>query len=172
MWGALFFYLAVYVQGEFIMFLKKVAALVLGAFVMFGCADDQNKVDEPVVTDNMGAASVDGNYTPGTVYFAFDDYSLNADAEAELNNFASYLSTNASVQVQVEGHCDERGTIEYNLALGEKRAQAIKNYLVNLGVDGSRVMTISYGEEKPVAEGHDEDSWSKNRRAEFILHSN
>jgi peptidoglycan-associated lipoprotein len=155
------------------MFLKKAAALVLGAFVMFGCSEDPKNMEEPVVTtEDSAPASFDENYTPGTIYFAFDDHNLTADAETELNNFANYLATNPGVQVQVEGHCDERGTIEYNLALGEKRAQSVKNYLSNLGVDSSRVMTISYGEEKPVSEGHDEDSWSRNRRAEFVLNSN
>lgn len=158
------------------MFFRKTAAILISTFVMFGCADDQQVSQEAVTAEEgsgLEAQSLDDSpYTPGTIYFAFDDYSLNADAETELNNFASYLNSNAAVQVQVEGHCDERGTIEYNLALGEKRSQAIKNYLVNLGVEDSRVMTISYGEEKPVADGHDESSWAKNRRAEFIMLSN
>ena len=156
------------------MFLKKAAALVLGAFVMFGCSEDPKTMEEPVVssTEDAAPASFDENYTPGTIYFAFDDYTYFADAETELSTFANYLATNPGVQVQIEGHCDERGTIEYNLALGERRAQAVKNYLSNLGVDSSRIMTISYGEEKPVSEGHDEDAWSRNRRAEFILSSN
>ena len=155
------------------MFLKKAAAVLLSVFVLVGCADDQET--ENVVETTPDTAAVDmgamESYTPGTIYFAFDDYTLNVEGETELNNFANYLSTNSTVQVQVEGHCDERGTIEYNLALGERRAQAIKNYLVNLGVEDSRVMTISYGEEKPVADGHDEDAWSRNRRAEFIMTS-
>ena len=71
--------------------------------------------------------------------------------------------------MQVEGHCDERGTVEYNLALGERRAQSVKSYLVNLGVTDARLSTISYGEEKPASEGHDEGAWVKNRRAAFVL---
>lgn len=159
------------------MFLKKAAALVLSSLVLFGCADDEAQMTDPVVaetptTTDMGASSLNDSYTPSTIYFAFDDYSLNAEAESELARFADYLQSNPGVQVQVEGHCDERGTIEYNLALGERRAQAVKSYLANLGVDGSRVMTISYGEEKSVADGHDEGAWSKNRRAEFVVNSN
>jgi peptidoglycan-associated lipoprotein len=77
-------------------------------------------------------------------------------------------STQGAV-VQVEGHCDERGSIEYNLALGERRAQSVKNYLTQLGIEASRLSTISYGEEKPAVDGHDEAAWEKNRRAEFTL---
>jgi len=156
------------------MLLKKVAALALSSLVLFGCADEE-PAKEPVVADtptSMTTASVDGNYQTPVIYFAFDDYSLNADAENDLSNFANYLASNSSAQVKVEGHCDERGTIEYNLALGEKRAQAIKDYLVNLGVEDARVTTISFGEENPAAEGHDEEAWSRNRRAQFTLYAN
>jgi peptidoglycan-associated lipoprotein len=103
------------------------------------------------------------------VYFAFDDYTLNQEAQGKLSSFADYLKTNKSAAVQVEGHCDERGSIEYNLALGERRAQAVKTYLAKLGVESARLSTISYGEEKPKADGHDESAWGQNRRAEFVM---
>lgn len=162
------------------MFLKKAATLVfLSSLAFIGCTDEQEQpIEEPVAVDpappapDLSANAVTDSYTPSTIYFAFDDYTLNAEAESELSRFADYLNSNPGVQVQVEGHCDERGTIEYNLALGERRAQAVKNYLSNLGVDGTRIMTISYGEERNVAEGHDEDAWSRNRRAEFIINAN
>ena len=81
---------------------------------------------------------------------------------------ADYLKQSQS-SIQIEGHCDERGTIEYNLALGERRAQSVKNFLVSMAVDRSKVTTISYGEERPAAEGHKEAAWKMNRRAEFIF---
>ena len=82
---------------------------------------------------------------------------------------ADYLRNNAAAVVQIEGHTDERGSIEYNLALGQRRAQSVKNYLVELGIDPSRLPTMSYGEERPAMEGSDEAAWEKNRRAEFVL---
>ena len=81
----------------------------------------------------------------------------------------TYLKQNTGAVVQVEGHCDERGSIEYNLALGQRRAASVKRLPFQMGVDGNRVTTISYGEERPAVEGHNEDAWSKNRRAEFVL---
>lgn len=104
-----------------------------------------------------------------TVYFAFNSASLNSSTRAALQSNAEFLKKNEDVQVQVEGHCDERGGVQYNLALGEKRAQAVKQYLVSMGVSSSRVTTISFGKERPIAFGHDEESWSKNRRANFVV---
>ncbi len=104
-----------------------------------------------------------------TVYFAFDAANLDSSAKATLKANSEFLKANTSVDVQVAGHCDERGGIQYNLALGEKRAKAVKDYLVAMGVAKNRIATVSYGKEKPLAFGHDEDSWSKNRRANFIV---
>lgn len=100
-----------------------------------------------------------------TVYYGYDSSALTSEATAVLGKQASYLKDNASVSVIVEGHADERGTREYNLALGERRANAAKQFLVNAGVDAGRVSTISYGKERPVAPGSDEASWALNRRA-------
>ena len=109
-------------------------------------------------------------YQPGqSVYFAYDDYQVTPEGEQELTQLAQYLQENATIQLQVEGHADERGTVEYNLALGERRALAVKNFLVNLGVDEGRISTISYGEEKPEVSGNDEYAWSQNRRAAFTV---
>jgi len=102
-----------------------------------------------------------------TVYFDFDKADLTPKARADLEYNAQKLNEHKSVRVLIEGHCDERGTIEYNLALGERRALAVRNYLINLGVDANRLATISYGEEKPVDNRHNEEAWAKNRRAEF-----
>ena len=98
------------------------------------------------------------------VFFDFDKYNLKADARETLGKQAAWLKKYPSVTVEVEGHCDERGTREYNLALGERRANAAKDYLVALGIDPNRVSTISYGKERPVALGHNEVAWGQNRR--------
>jgi len=104
-----------------------------------------------------------------TVFFAFDSSTLDSSAKSTMKGNAEFLKTNASVDIQVEGHCDERGGRQYNLALGERRAKAIRDYLVALGVTSKRLSVISYGNERPVAEGHDESSWGKNRRANFVV---
>ena len=101
------------------------------------------------------------------IYFDFDKFTLSAEARKTLADNAEYLKANSGTQVVIEGHCDERGSDEYNLALGESRALAAKNYLVSLGINGSRLSVISYGEEKPAAMGSNEEAWAKNRRAEF-----
>lgn len=103
------------------------------------------------------------------VYFALDSYELSADARTQLEGSARVLKTNASWQVTVEGHCDERGTAEYNLSLGERRALAAKAYLVSLGVAPDRLRTVSYGKEFPFDPGHDDAAWAKNRRAHFVI---
>jgi peptidoglycan-associated lipoprotein len=162
------------------MLLKKtkhvlaVATLLLG-FGSFGCTDDA-KPEEPVQPTAQAEAAKAPEpaapaevFAPKTVFFAFDDYSLNGDAQSNLQGLADHLKKTQNAVVQIEGHCDERGSVEYNLALGERRAQSVKNYLVQLGVEGGRLSTISYGEEKPSSDGHDEAAWAKNRRAEFTL---
>lgn len=103
------------------------------------------------------------------VYFDFDKSDLRPDARATLEKNAEWIKNNPGVKIQIEGHCDERGTEEYNLALGERRANAVKNYLVSLGVDPDRLYTISYGEELPADPGHNEEAWAKNRRAHFLV---
>lgn len=99
------------------------------------------------------------------VFFAFDKFDLSGDAQATLKKQAAWLQKYPNVTITVEGHCDERGTREYNLALGERRANAVKDYLSALGIARTRVNTISYGKERPVALGHDEAAWAQNRRA-------
>jgi peptidoglycan-associated lipoprotein len=102
------------------------------------------------------------------IYFDFDAYNLREDARRDLDYNAEILKQNPNATLVIEGHCDERGTNEYNLGLGERRAQAAKDYLTRLGVDASSLSIISYGEERPSAMGHDEADWAKNRRAEFV----
>jgi len=101
------------------------------------------------------------------VYFDYDSFALRPDALRTLSENADKIKQVPNVLIQIEGHCDERGTQEYNLALGERRALAVREHLIKLGVSGDRMVTISYGEERPAVEGHDESAWCKNRRSEF-----
>lgn len=103
------------------------------------------------------------------IYFDFDKSEIKPEAKAVLEKKAAWLRTNSSYKVKIEGHCDERGTAEYNLALGDRRAKAAQKYLNALGISMDRMSTISYGEEKPVCTEKNERCWSKNRRAEFKL---
>lgn len=103
------------------------------------------------------------------IYFDFDSAALSAMAQATLKNKAAWLKENAGAMVTIEGHCDERGTNEYNLALGESRAQSARAYLVDLGISASRLSTISYGEERPLDNRSTEEAWAKNRRGQFKL---
>jgi peptidoglycan-associated lipoprotein len=113
---------------------------------------------------NAGEASTDLK----TVQFAFDSYALDGTARGVLKTNAKWLKDNGAATVQIEGHCDERGTTEYNLALGERRANAARTYLQKLGIDKSRISVISYGKERPVDPGHDESAWARNRRDAFV----
>jgi len=105
------------------------------------------------------------------IFFAYDQSLLSEEAQRILKKNAEWLRVRPEAQILIEGHCDERGTVEYNLALGERRAQSVKDYLVNLGISKDRLLTISYGKEKPFAFGHTEEAWAQNRRAHFLLRS-
>ena len=102
-------------------------------------------------------------------FFGYDESALSSDAQAALNASATWLKDHPEYNILVEGHCDERGTEQYNLALGDRRANIAKQYLQTLGVDGSRIRTVSYGEERPFDAGHDESAMAKNRRAHLVI---
>lgn len=102
------------------------------------------------------------------VFFDYDKYNIRGDQLTVLNQNAKLLVEQSGERMVLEGHCDERGTVEYNLALGERRANAVRAFLIEYGVDASRLSTISYGEEKPFADGHEESAWSQNRRVHFL----
>jgi peptidoglycan-associated lipoprotein len=104
-------------------------------------------------------------------FYNYDEATLDEAAQAALTSSANWLkgSQGAGYSLLIEGHCDERGTEQYNLALGDRRANSAKDYLVTLGVDAGRIRTVSYGEERPFEEGHDESSWSQNRRSHLVL---
>ena len=103
------------------------------------------------------------------IHFDFDKYDVRPEDAGILKENAAWLIKSPRVKIQIEGHCDERGTGAYNLALGERRANSTKNYLLTLGLSGDRISTISYGKERPLDPGHNEEAWSKNRRAHFII---
>lgn len=166
----------------------KIALVVLCLFgALFGCAKTKPAV-EPMQPE-VGQADMSQQAVPQAadtsamqeekiptheqmagmqrIHFDFDQFTLSADARRILGDNAQYLNANSDVQVVIEGHCDERGSDEYNLALGESRALAAKNYLVSMGVSVKRLSVISYGEEKPLVDATNEEAWAQNRRAEF-----
>lgn len=102
-------------------------------------------------------------------YFDYDRNALTGDAQQALNDSAQWLRAHGDITVVLEGHCDERGTEQYNLGLGDRRANTAREYLVAQGVDAGRIKTVSYGEERPFEDGHAEEAWAKNRRAHFVL---
>lgn len=167
-------------------------ALALGlSLAVGGCAKkaavdttaDPTKGGGTTGGQNNGSTDGTGTKTPGgsegsdpgeqfglkDVFFDYDDATLSADGRDILANNASILNESTALKVLIEGHCDERGTVEYNLALGQRRADAARNYLVNSGVDGMRLTARSLGEERPFTFGTDESAWSQNRRAHFVV---
>ncbi|NKB25095.1 MAG: OmpA family protein [Kiritimatiellae bacterium] len=132
-----------------------------------------------VVIDDLDAFPLDdrididgvseGESSFDTVYFGYDSAQIQPSERSKIESVAEHLNQNRSGGIAVEGHSDERGSREYNLALGERRALAVRAYLIGLGVDGSRIQTKSMGEEDPVSFGHDEESWGANRRSEFVI---
>lgn len=158
-------------------------ALLTFALLISGCG--KKPAVEPEMGDRGtgttgGSTGGDGNTGAGedvgseqllnfvTIYFDFDKYNLREDAKSGLKNNYEVLRAKSDVRIQIEGHCDERGTVEYNLALGEKRARSAMDYMVSLGIPRDRMSIISYGKERPAAFGSNEDAWAKNRRAEFV----
>jgi peptidoglycan-associated lipoprotein len=103
------------------------------------------------------------------IHFDYDKYEIRQEDEGILKENAAFLKKNPKMKIQIEGHCDERGTAEYNLALGERRANHTKKYLVSLGITSDRISTISYGEERPLDPGHNDGAWGKNRRAHIVV---
>lgn len=104
-----------------------------------------------------------------TVYFDYDSSTIKSSEKSKIENVAAYLKAHLSAAVKVEGNCDERGTEEYNRALGERRALAIREYLINSGIAANSVDTVSYGEDRPADPGHDEAAWKRNRRGDFVV---
>ena len=150
----------------------------LGIAIFTGCAENKTAVKDEAVQEQKAAsadqeqsAKVSATATADGVVrdinFDFDQSNIRPDAREVLKANADVLLKKSAAKITIEGYCDERGTTEYNMALGERRAQETKKYMVNLGLKSSQIKTISYGEERPLDSGHDEDAWAKNRRAHF-----
>lgn len=155
------------------------AVAVAAALLVGGCASKSATPDGAQLGPGSGGR---GPITPGTqrdfsvnvgdlVYFASDSTSLTPEAQATLNKQAQWLRQYPQFTITIEGHADERGTREYNMALGARRATAVRNYLTRLGIQGQRLRTISYGKERPVAVCNDISCWSQNRRAQTVLNN-
>lgn len=132
-----------------------------------GMGPSESLESEVSATDNIMEGRTSGPMLP--VYFDFDSSTVRGDQVERIETNADFLKENTGVTIRIEGNCDPRGTKEYNLALGERRALSAKKYLVNLGVDESRLSTVSWGEEKLLLYGHDEISWAQNRRDDFVI---
>jgi peptidoglycan-associated lipoprotein len=152
-----------------------VLALVSSLFLLAACdstgtdsGDASGAGAAGTGTGVLGQTS-DGVNVGDRVFFAFDSSVLTAESQATLDRQSQWLKQHPSVNVVVEGHTDERGTREYNLGLGERRATATRNYLIGTGINGARISTISFGKERPAVMGHDESAWSQNRRAVTVI---
>ena len=173
-----------------------VAMLVAGLFMTVSCAKktvvsdgttiedqekakalaEQERIKAQELQDQMAKEKKESKivtartrFMNDNILFSFDSFQLSAAAKDLLKGKAQWLTENSKYSVTIEGHCDESGTTEYNIALGERRALAVKKYLVNLGIAGYRLTTVSFGEEKPLDSGQTEAAYSKNRRAQFVL---
>jgi peptidoglycan-associated lipoprotein len=167
---------------------KYLTMLGLGALVIAGCAKkpeprpepppppkmeepapapqpEQPKVDEEALRRQRIQARIAEVFKP--IYFAYDQSTLSPEGQSTLQEIGKLMKEVPEITARVEGHADERGTNEYNLALGERRSKTVQDYLSSYGVQASRLQTISYGEEKPATDGHDESAWKQNRRVEF-----
>ncbi len=140
-----------------------------------GSASSDSSVGDGNITETTGSGIVAGSQEDlivnvgDRVFFGYDSSDLDSDALELLQDQVAWLKQNSGVSVTIEGHCDERGTREYNLALGEKRAQAVKNYLIGLGISPDRVSTISYGKERPAVVGSNDGAWAQNRRSVTLV---
>jgi len=164
---------------------RKLALGLVACALVAGCKGKQTQSNENIENAATGGAqstaieSTPMSFDPAgsdsgkitgltTVHFGYDKSNLDGTAKKELAQNVDWMKKNTAVKVQIEGHCDNRGTIEYNVALGERRANAVKAYMVSLGIAADRLSTISYGKEKPVATGDSEADYAKNRRANFV----
>jgi peptidoglycan-associated lipoprotein len=161
--------------------LPIIAVAVVLVFILWNCSHTKKGTVETAEVPKEGTKSVEvdedmleefpekGVSSPSNIYFDFDSAALQVQAREELQRIATWLSRNPDTKIRIEGNCDERGSEEYNLTLGERRAVAAQNYLVSLGISPKNLITISFGEENPADPGHNEAAWEKNRRDEFNI---
>ena len=152
---------------------KFVLTIALGLpFTFSACSKKEVKQDGDASASSAMVPTDLGTGAPipelPAVYFEYDSFALTGSSKSALSAHADWLKANSGRLVQIEGHTDERGTTEYNLALGERRAGAVRDFLVSKGVSAGQLTTISYGEERPAQQGENEGAWSRNRRAEFV----
>lgn len=153
---------------------KYLLSMILAITIIISCAKKETVKPEP---EPAPAPQPQAEPAPApqpeikldSIYFDFDKSNIRGDAQEILKKNAEILKGAQGVRVRIEGNCDERGTNEYNMALGERRANSARDYLVNLGIDRNILTTVSYGEEKPVCTEHNESCWSKNRRVDFVV---
>ncbi len=161
---------------------SRAFVLLIGCCVMlsaFGCAKKEVKSgmqDAALRGEDMSLEDTNLTFTEPTdtatfkdLYFDYDKSDIRPEGKLVLENISGWLGSHSAKHLLIEGHCDERGTKEYNLALGEQRALSVRRYLSGLGIEPKRLHTISYGEERPAVQGHSESAWSKNRRAHFLI---
>lgn len=157
--------------------LKLIICLFVMAAVMNGCIFKKKKGGSDLGDSPLEAFPLD-SFTEATgadaevlknVYFDYNKYAIKSEEVAIVDAISSWLKDKTKTHLLVEGHCDERGSNEYNMALGEQRALAVRQYIIDKGIPAGRIQTISYGEEKPAVQGHDEKAWSQNRRAHFMV---
>ena len=150
---------------------------LIAAVAIAGCSSTEEATENTGDTAGTGTTATESATTGGetsnllgqrVVYFDFDKSAIRADAYEALQAHAQYLAGKQSATIRIEGHADERGTREYNMALGERRAKAVVSFLTANGAAGTQLEVVSYGEEKPLADGHEEGSWAQNRRAELV----
>ena len=162
---------------------QRILAIVATTFLLAACetasqvSGDSASTSASNTASSSSASSSAADKTPAeklaqvgdTVNFGFDSAELTVSARSTLNRQAAFLNLNPDLMIVIEGHADERGTREYNLALGDRRATAVRDYLVAKGINSARVRTVSYGKERPAVAGSDETAWAKNRRAATVL---
>ncbi len=148
--------------------MKKLMLVVLAGLLIMplaaGCSSKKQQHYGGSTYDALKAA-----YLGDHVYFDFDRYNIRPDGAAIIQAKAAFMSQYPGVRAEIQGHCDERGTEVYNMALGDRRARATYNYITSLGIDGGRLNTVSYGKERPLDPGHNESAWARNRRAQFVI---
>ena len=154
------------------MLLKKTAVALMALFMLSACNTTKRPCKDDGMMTNAEESPLMADFQRNVgdrIFFAFNRSDLSHESKAMLNKQAEWLKKHSDVKATIEGHCDARGTREYNLALGERRAEAVRKFLVGNGIEASRLETISYGKEKPAVVGDNEEAWAQNRRAVTII---
>ncbi|MDR2725083.1 MAG: peptidoglycan-associated lipoprotein Pal [Candidatus Adiutrix sp.] len=149
--------------------MKKLTILLLTGLLVLPLAAGCGSKKKGQASGDTTYASLKSAFLGDHVYFDFDRYDIRADGAANIQAKASFLKQYPGVKTEIQGHCDERGTEVYNMALGDRRAKATYNYITSLGIEGGRLSVVSYGKERPLDPAHNEAAWARNRRAQFVI---